>query len=551
MIFQILFLPLLALGSEISLSFGGTGIEVINQLQFKFSMDNLIIKDVKDNLVSLEIPDKTTREIVGEPDLPVLREFVAIPHRGDWKVVVEDVVTKKHDLDGKKIIPSKGPLLMTQDPNDIPLQFGSKYSTDDYLPTALLHPQHTMRDVHGLILEINPIRYKALSGELEIVVSCSVKLVSSDLPTDQASKIVDATFYDLYNFHYINFRYYTKSFIKGDNLGRMAIFYDSKFKDSATKFAATKKGVLKDTMLNECSGSASSIKDQIKTYYGESDGLTYVVLFGRSCPTFNCQTSRRECDVQYAQLSSDENDMTLDVFVSRIAANQQSEVDAQLDKFVAYETTAKNSTKNSTNDDWEHWTAGLALDLIGDEYKFMHRNLDKMTAFGFTKAEFMTDASATSQQVYKDWNQGMGIYFYIGHGSGTAWNCPQRTGGMTERDITNQLHNSKMYPFVLECSCLNGGFKKQTTCFAQAMMSKVDGGAISMYSSAPEAQSSSPKDLQSGAVDALTSKSATRVGPIYYAGIMYAYKLKPSQCKYTLQGYNMFGDPSIQLNFLK
>lgn len=542
---------MLAFAGELSMSFGGTGIEVVDRLKFKFSMDNLIIKDVKDDLVRLEIPDTTTREIVAEPDLPVLREFVALPHRGHWNVVVEDVVTKKHDLAGKRIIPSKGVLLMTQDPKNIPLEFGSKYASDDYLPTALLHPQHTMRDVHGLILEINPIRYKALSGELELVVSCNIKLVSSDLHTDQASKVVDSTFYDLYKFHYINFEYYTKSFIKGDDLGRMAIFYDSKFKDSATQFAATKKGVLKDTMLSECGSSASSIKNKIKQYYGESDSLTYVVLFGRSCPTFNCQTSRRECDVQYAQLSSDENDMTLDVFVSRIAANQQSEVDAQLNKFAAYEALGQNATHNTTNDDWKHWTAGLALDLIGDEYKYMHRNLDKMTSFGFTKADYMTDAQATSQQVYKDWNNGMGIYFYIGHGSGTAWNCPQRTGGMTERDISNQLHNSKMYPFVLECSCLNGGFKKETTCFAQAMMSKVDGGAISMYSSAPEAQSSSPKDLQSGAVDALTSKSATRVGPIYYAGIMYAYKLKPSQCKYTLQGYNMFGDPSLQLIFLR
>jgi hypothetical protein len=544
MIFQLLILPVLVIGGELSLAFGGNGIEVVDKLQFKFSMDNLIIKDAGEGLVSLEIPETTTREIVGEPDLPVLREFVAIPHRGDWQVVVEDVVTKTHKLDGKKVIPSKGELFMTDDPKKIALQFGSKYNDDEFLPTALLHPQHTMRDVHGLILEINPIRYKAQSGELELVVSCTIKLVSADLPTDQASKVVDATFYDLYNFHYINFQYFTKSFIKGDDLGRMAVFYESKFKDSAQAFADEKKKVLKDVVLNECGSSSSSLKNKIKSLYGESDSLTYVVLLGRGCPTFTCSTTRRECDVQYAQLSGDENDMTLDVFVSRISANSQTEVDNQLAKFKGYAEQARNGTN-----DWHKQTAGLALNLIGDEYKVMHRNLDAMTnKLGFTMAHYMTDAQATSTQVVTDWNKGLGVYFYIGHGSGTKWNCPQRTGGTTESDVTSKFKNSHMYTFILECACLNGGFKGENDCFSQHIMSKSDGGAISIYSSAPVAKSSSPKDLQSGAVDAMTSKSATRVGPIYYAGIMAAYKLKPSQCKYTLEGYNMFGDPSLKLN---
>lgn len=532
-----------ALGAEVTLSYGGSGLSCANELEFKFDLGDLVIKDIDDSLVSLSVDGWTNREIKEEADLPVLREFVALPQRGDWRVVVEDVVTVKHDLGGRRIIPSKGPLLLKQDPNEIPLIFGS----EPKLATALLHPQHTMRDIPGTVLEINPIRYNRETFSLEIVVSCTVRLVTSMTASPWKAKLVDATFYDLYNFHYINFHHYAGTrYTKGDDLGRMYIFYDSKFEASAKAFAKTKTD-LKDVLLAPCSGSADSLKALAKKAYGEADGLTYIVLFGRSCPTFNCQTSRRECDVKYAQMSADENDITLDVFVSRISANSQSEVDAQLGKFAAYTVMGQNKSVG----DWSHQTAGLALDLIGDEYKFMHRNLDKMTAFGFTQATFMTDRSASSSQVNDLWNKGMGLYYYIGHGSGTKWNCPQSTGGMSEGDITSKLHNSKEYTFVLECSCLNGGFKQVTTCFAQAMMSKVDGGAISMYSSAPEAQSSSPKDLQSGATDAMTGKAATRVGPIYYAGIMYAYKLKPSQAKYTLEGYNMFGDPSLQLNFLK
>jgi len=538
-------LAVIAAGFERTLSFGGTGIEVVDRLTFSFALGELKIKSLDNGLVSLEIPDKTTRMVKGEPDFPVLREFVALPHLGEWEVVVEDVVTVTHDLDGQQVIPSKGQLMLQDDPNEFPLEFGDMYSRPSNFSTALLHPQHQMRDVFGTILEINPIVYDPKNAMLEIITSCTVKLVSPNKVLEMESKVVDATFYDLYEFHYINFHHYAGTrFIKGDNLGRMIVFYDSKFQDSATKFATWKKTILKDVILAPCSGSADSLKTIVKQHYKEADSLTYVVLFGLSCPTFNCQTSRRECDVQYAQMSSLEDDITLDVFVSRIAASSQSDVDNMMAKFQSYsEWEAPN--------DWIHQTAGLALDLIGDEYKFMHRNLDAMTKFGFTSADYMQDNTATSTQVYNDWNKGLGMYYYIGHGSGTAWNCPQRTGGMPISGINSKLHNKGMYPFVLECSCQNGGFKRNNPCFAAAMVAKADGGSISMYSSAPNAQSSSPKDLQSGATDAMTQKKATRVGPIYYAGIMYAYKLKPSQCKYTLEGYNMFGDPSIQVNFLK
>jgi len=534
-------------GEEVYLSFGGDGkIKCQGKTKFSFHLDEILIKNVADNLVSLKIPGRPNRLFKGEPELPVIREFVALPHTGEWKIVVTNITTITHELNGSRVIPSKGPLLLKQNPSEIPFEFSNGYAQPLELATGFLYPSHTMRDVHGTILEINPVFYDPTVGILEIMTSCNIQLISLSEPTDGITgKIVDATFYDLYSFHYINFHHYAgKTFIKGDNLGRMIVFYADQFKDSATKFATWKKTLLKDVILAPCSGSASSLKSLIKKYYDQSDSLTYAVLFGTSCPTFNCQESRKECDVQYAQMSSDSDDVTLDVFVSRIAVSSQADVDAQMDKFQSY-------SKDRNYTDWEHETAGLALNLIGDEYQFMHRNLNKMKDFGFTKATFMTDDSATSAEVVQDWNQGMGIYFYIGHGSGTAWNCPQRTGGMTERDIQSDLHNDKLYPFILECSCLNGGFKSHNPCFAQAMMSKNHGGAISMYSSAPEAQSSSPKDLQSGAVDALTSKKATRVGPIYYAGIMYAYKLHPRQALYTLQGYNMFGDPSIQLNFLK
>lgn len=181
----------------------------------------------------------------------------------------------------------------------------------------------------------------------------------------------------------------------------------------------------------------------------------------------------------------------------------------------------------------------------------MHRNLDKLKAsVGFEQNPFYTDTSITNTGVFDLFKKGMSAYIYIGHGSGTKWNCPQKSGGMSISDVNNKLQNKGMYPFILDCSCLNGGFAKQNPCFAQAMIQAKDAGALSMYSSAPTATGTTPKDLQSGAVDMMANKINT-VGGVYYVGMMQAYKLKPSAALYTLESYNMFADPSVVLAYLK
>jgi hypothetical protein len=359
-----------------------------------------------------------------------------------------------------------------------------------------------------------------------------------------APLVVEKVWYDLYSFIYVNFDHVASNYESVDDLGRMLVITESQYQDGAQKFVDWKKTQgLKDVVLKTTSGSASSDKSAITKMYNEADSLSYVVLYGKNVPTFNCPKSRYECDCQFADMSNDNSPCAgkLSIFVSRIAGGSKSENDAQVDKFMKYDQPKAA---------WMTHTAGLALNLMGDEYRYMQDNLNAMKQFGFTQSTFMKDQSASSSQVEGLINGGLGIFYYIGHGSGTKWNCPQHTGGISQSDV-HALTNDYKNPFILDCSCLNGGFKSQRKCFAGAMVSEPKHGGISMYSSAPEATSSSPKDCQKSATDLMVQKKATRVGPIYFGGMMAAYVLHPSQCLYTMQGYNMFGDPSLQLNFLK
>merc|ERR1719242_1277988 len=97
---------------------------------------------------------------------------ISLPSKGDWKVLVEDVKTKSVDLKGRRVIPSKGALMMTDNPNDIPLVFSDTYSTGTTFPTSLIYPLHTMRDIVGTILEVNPVAYNPTTEKLELVTSC-------------------------------------------------------------------------------------------------------------------------------------------------------------------------------------------------------------------------------------------------------------------------------------------------------------------------------------------------------------------------------------------
>jgi len=65
--------------------------------------------------------------------------------------------------------------------------------------------------------------------------------------------------------------------------------------------------------------------------------LSYVVIIGRNVPTPKGSSTRAECDNCYAMLSGS----TLDLFVGRLSGATAADIDTQLAKIKAYDSTSK------------------------------------------------------------------------------------------------------------------------------------------------------------------------------------------------------------------
>merc|ERR1711937_196195 len=142
----------------------------------------------------------------------------------------------------------------------------------------------------------------------------------------------------------------------------------------------------------------------------------------------------------------------------------------------------------------------------------MTKEMENLGEAGFTKHDWVHGGATNAQHIYEQMNQGLGVFSYLGHGQGDAWDTPM----MTESGIRS-LSNQKMPFFEIDVSCDNGGFQTYSPCMGEALLTAT-GGAIATMMHAPEAR-----------------------------GTMCKQSMVPDE--YAVQGYNVFGDPTLKLLF--
>merc|ERR1712137_1102701 len=132
--------------------------------------------------------------------------------------------------------------------------------------------------------------------------------------------------------------------------------------------------------------------------------------------------------------------------------------------------------------------------------------------------------------------QGLGVFSYIGHGSGTAWNTPRFSVSQVQG-----LRNTDKIFFELDVSCDNGNFQAHSPCMGEALITS-RGGAIGTMMSSPEMKGTMCKRQQEQAATAITTGVASRIGNIYNIGLMKGNSI--TRDTYAMQAYNVFGDPT-------
>ncbi len=496
----------------------------------------------------------------GYPSLPKICRSIIIPD--DKKMGIKVVKARYKEYEDLSIIPSKGIILRTINPDDIPYEFGDIYDKDEWYPGKLaeLKEPYILRDFRGQVVEIYPFQYNAFQKKLRVYDDIIIEIY----PIGKGEKNVyyrnkpikiDPNFYLIYKRHFIN--YDENRYTPVDEEGNMLIICYDDFYSTMLPFVEWKnmKGIPTEIVnLSEVGDSASDIKNYIANYYN-TYGLTFVLLVGdvQQIPTL--YSGGYASDTSYSYIVGD--DHYPDLFVGRFSAQTTEQLETQVQRSINYE-------KYPTTADWYHNGTGIASNEgPGDdgEYDWEHmRNIrNDLLAYTYTKVDEFYDGShggededgnPTDTMVANAINNGRSIINYCGHGSWDRW----ITSNFDINDVNN-LVNDNMLPFICSVACNNGEFDNYDTCFAEAWLRATHNGnatgAIAAFMSSGPQYWSPPMDAQDEMVDILVETYPNNIkrtiGAISYNGCMHMND------EYGQSGYDMtdrwvlFGDPSLQV----
>jgi hypothetical protein len=185
----------------------------------------------------LRIPGCGYSVEVGKPEVPALRELIAIPPKGEVSVSVPE--TSSITLEGWYVFPSQEFVREME----LPLPFTVNeifYSTNTFYPQyiAQLNEPGIMRDFRIVQFEIHPLQFNPTTGELKVHTHMTLNLNLEDveLSTPERRRVISEAFEGIYSNSILNYDS-SKEWVLGsgywsnDRDGENAASQDSDLKD--------------------------------------------------------------------------------------------------------------------------------------------------------------------------------------------------------------------------------------------------------------------------------------------------------------------------------
>jgi gingipain R len=488
----------------------------------------------------------------GEPALPYISRSLIISD--DLDVTVDVLGAEYQDLAGYPVAPSKGNLLRTVNPDDVPYAFGPVYQTDQPYPGELasVREPYILRDFRGTVVLLNAFQYLPRQQALRVYTSVTLAVretsnsQTNTLQRTQPLTKIDPGFDQLYRRHFLNYGagnplLYTPVLEDGEML---VITYDN-FHAAIQPFVNWKiqKGIL--TTLVDVSiigNNSTAIRNYIQAFYNNTTGnLAYVLLVGDAAQVATPTASGGSSDPTYAKVVGSDN--YPDIFVGRFSAETVAHVQTQVERSVEYERDAQA-------DAWYHLGTGIASDQgPGDdgEYDYQHMNNIRTDLLGYTytSVDQIYDPGATAAQVTAALNPGRSIVDYCGHGSATSWG----TTGFSNGNVAALTNDNKL-PFIFSVACVNGQFSG-LTCFAEAWLRSTHNGnpigALATYMSSINQSWNPPMDAQDEFIDLLRVESKTTFGGLCFNAACHMIDVYGADGANMYNTWHVFGDPSVQV----
>ena len=531
-----------------------------NLIEIEYQLNGFYKKPIEINgekYSKIIIPDESIFLQEGFPELPRVNRSIIIPAKA--KMIARVVDYEIEEFRNIDIIPSKGNLPRSVNPEDVPYTFDDFYSTDSWFPQEIVttYDPYILRDARGMVVELHPFQYNPVKKIMRVYKNLKIKVENvglndvNTLDVDLADqRKVVKEFLTMYKRRFINFKHNRYDLVP--EIGSMLIISADEYYDAVIPLVEWKnqKGIpttLKS--ITEIGGNTqANIMAEIQFQYDNND-MAFVLLVGDA----NNVTPHSSCkDPLYVLLAG--YDHYPDAFISRFCATYVSDVENQVNRSVRYERDVEE-----LGGDWYHKGLGVASNLgPGDdgEYDWQHlRNIRaQLMVYNYTDVDELYDGTHGGEDapgnpnpgmVTTSINDGRSLANYTGHGNQTGWG----TSGFSNGNIDGLSNGFKM-PLVFCVACNNGEFHTGE-CFGEhwlkAGTTDNPKGAIACYASSHGQGWNPPMEAQDEATYMIVDETSLTLGGICFNGACsmmddYGYS---GQSEY--DHWILFGDASIQI----
>jgi len=439
----------------------------------------------------LQIPGFHTSQTVGEPALPMMNRLIAVPAGATARVEVVGEKTRRIALADHGVqnllMPAQPSLSKSTDPATVEFQMDlAAYQTAGLKAAgelARIEHQGRLRAVDFARLEVAPVRYDALAGELEVVESLELrvrfeggsKAATGDLLARTASPFFDGVYARIAGAKGLHDSY--PDLVRGEVT--YVIITPAMFTAQLQDFVQwkTERGfhvLVGEIGSPEVGTTTASIQDYIHGLFHDATAQqpapSFVLFVGdvAQCPTWQVggdATDRPYCAV--------DGDAIPDIYYGRFSATNSTQLQAMIDKTLMYDTFSMPDPSYldevvliaGADANWAPTHGNGTINYGSENYFNAAHGID-------ADIHLYPQSQYDDALIISEVSEGRAFVNYTAHGSQTSWSDPS----FSQSNINN-LQNAGKYGLVIGNCCLTSTYD-YGECFAETWLRAPNKGAI-------------------------------------------------------------------------
>jgi hypothetical protein len=509
------------------------------------------------DFATLELSGEGFTTVIGEAKLPTFSRFIEIPQNAHPELIVESVTWETTSLAAlhlsSSILPVQPSLVKIEGASVAFTMNDAYYALDSFLPSTIadVNVIGELRGRNIAFLEISPVQYNPVSGELRIMIQCDLRinLPGSDMvqTAEKIDRYTTPSFEQLFRTSFINYgSLQGTERLEPKQEGYLIIVYDS-FYDQIQPLADWKVGKGFDTTVTTTSEiPGGPTKENIHAYIDDAYNNwpippAYVLLVGdvAQIPSWTGSASGTCTDLYYVTIDSD--DYFADIIISRFPAALPEHVTAMVDKTIYYEQGGFPSSE------WLKKAAFMASEDNYDTSEGTHNYVidTYLNPNGYTCDKLYSHTfDATTQQVTDALNNGRSLAIYSGHGGTDYW----ADGPYFDQSNVNALTNDGMYPFVCSHACITGTFS-DAECFGETWLRAPNKAGLAFWGASQSTYWDEDDILERSMFKAWWEDNLENIGGMTNMALYYLYQYYSGggSTQYYFEAYNVLGDSSVKI----